>query len=232
MRIKGLKVSYGKIQALQGISIEVPDRSVVTIVGSNGAGKSTLLRTVVGLVRQIEGSIEFDGQVIESLPPHRRVKAGIVLTPEGRRVFPRMTVKENIAMGAFTRTKIELEEAEALSFSMFPRLKDRYGQMAGTLSGGEQQMLAIARALLNQPRLMMMDEPSMGLSPLIVEQLARIIQDINAKGISIILVEQNARMALNLAHRAYVLEAGRCILEGRADALINDDRVKNAYLGG
>ena len=231
MRIKGLKVSYGKIQALQGISIEVPDRSVVTIVGSNGAGKSTLLRTVVGLVRQTEGNIEFDGQSIESLPPHRRVKAGIVLTPEGRRVFPRMTVKENIAMGAFTRSKTELLEAEAQSFSLFPRLKDRYNQMAGTLSGGEQQMLAIARSMASKPKLLLLDEPSMGLAPNMVDVVEGAINVIRGTGVSVLIVEQNVFMAFDVSDYGYVLQTGSIVLEGKPAELIQNEMVKKAYLG-
>ncbi len=231
MRIEGLSVSYGKIQALKDVSIEVPDRSVITIVGSNGAGKSTLLRTTVGLVRQSAGRILFDGTAVENLPAHRRVRAGIVLTPEGRRVFPRMTVRENIAMGAFTRSKSELHEAESLAFSMFPRLKDRASQTAGTLSGGEQQMLAIARSMASKPRLLLLDEPSMGLAPNMVDVVESAINFIREQGVSVLIVEQNVFMAFDVSDLGYVLQTGSIVLSGKPSELVRNDMVKKAYLG-
>ncbi len=233
LEVNGLTVHYGKAEVLNDLSLHVEEKEIVTLIGANGAGKSTTLRTISGLKSASAGEIRFCDRKISGMRAHQIVRLGISHVPEGRRILAPLTVMENLEIGAYLmKTKKEASTGFDDIFDLFPILKERRNQIAGSLSGGEQQMLAIARALLNQPKLLMMDEPSMGLSPLIVEQLGRIIQDINGKGISIILVEQNARMALNLAHRAYVLEAGRCILEGKADALVNDERVKNAYLGG
>jgi branched-chain amino acid transport system ATP-binding protein len=231
LKIENLNVHYGKIHALRSVSIEVPDNSVITIVGSNGAGKSTLLRTVAGLVRSTDGKIFFDGQDISQLPPHKRVRAGIVLTPEGRRVFPRMTVRENIALGAFTRSRSELESVEETAFSMFPRLKDRYNQLAGTLSGGEQQMLAIARSMASKPKLLLLDEPSMGLAPNMVDVVESAINYIRDQGVSILIVEQNIFMAFDVSDYGYVIQTGSIVLSGRSSDLVNVDMVKKAYLG-
>ena len=233
LEVKDLTVHYGKAEVITGLSLCVVEGEIVTLIGANGAGKSTTLRTISGLKSASAGEIWFRDNRISGMRAHQIVRLGISHVPEDRRILATLTVRENLEIGAYLmKTQKTVSTGFDDIFDLFPILKERRNQIAGSLSGGEQQMLAIARALLNQPKLMMMDEPSMGLSPLIVEQLGRIIQDINAKGISIILVEQNARMALNLAHRAYVLEAGRQILEGKAVDLVNDERVKNAYLGG
>ncbi|MGI6702868.1 MAG: ABC transporter ATP-binding protein [Clostridia bacterium] len=231
LKIENLNVHYGKIHALNDVSIEVPDKSVITIVGSNGAGKSTLLRSVAGLVKLSGGRITFDGKSIEQLPPHKRVKAGIVLTPEGRRVFPKMTVRENIALGAFTRSKSELQGVEETAFSMFPRLKDRYNQLAGTLSGGEQQMLAIARSMASKPKLLLLDEPSMGLAPNMVDVVESAINYIRDQGVSILIVEQNIFMAFDVSDFGYVIQTGNIVLSGKSCELANVEMVKKAYLG-
>jgi branched-chain amino acid transport system ATP-binding protein len=231
LRIENLNVHYGKVHALNNVSIEVPDNSVITMVGSNGAGKSTLLRTIAGLVKPTDGRIIFNGKDISQLPPYKRVKAGIVMTPEGRRVFPRMTVRENIAMGAFTRSKVELEDVEETAFSMFPRLKDRYNQLAGTLSGGEQQMLAIARSMASKPKLLLLDEPSMGLAPNIVDVVEGAINYIRSQGVSILIVEQNIFMAFDVSDYGYVIQTGSIVLSGKSSDLVNVDMVKKAYLG-
>jgi branched-chain amino acid transport system ATP-binding protein len=233
LKINNLSVRYGKAEVIKGLSLEVAEKEIVTIIGANGAGKSTVLRTISGLKPPAAGDIWFRGSKISGLRAHEIVRLGISHVPEGRRILAPLSVAENLQIGAYLiKNKREAEAGFQNIFDHFPILKERMRQLAGSLSGGEQQMLAIARALLNQPRLMMMDEPSMGLSPLVVEQVGRIITDINSRGISIILVEQNARMALSLAGRAYVLEAGKCVLEGEAGALANDERVKHAYLGG
>jgi len=233
LKINNLSVQYGKAEVIKGLSLEVAEKEIVTIIGANGAGKSTVLRTISGLKSPTAGDIWFRGSKISGLRAHEIVRLGISHVPEGRRILAPLSVAENLEIGAYLiKNKRETEAGFQNIFDHFPILKERMNQLAGSLSGGEQQMLAIARALLNQPKLMMMDEPSMGLSPLVVEQVGRIITDINNRGISIILVEQNARMALSLAGRAYVLEAGKCVLEGDAGALANDERVKHAYLGG
>jgi len=233
LEINDLSVRYGKAEVIKGLSLEIADKEIVTIIGANGAGKTTVLRTISGLKAPSAGDIRFRGSKISGLRAHEIVRLGISHVPEGRRILAPLSVMENLEIGAhLIKNKREAQAGFQNIFDHFPILRERVNQLAGSLSGGEQQMLAIARALLNRPRLMMMDEPSMGLSPLVVEQVGRIITDINSRGISIILVEQNARMALSLAGRAYVLEAGKCVLEGEAAALANDERVKHAYLGG
>ena len=233
LEINNLTVQYGKAEVIKDLSLEVAEKEIVTIIGANGAGKTTVLRAISGLKPPAAGDIWFRGNKISGLRAHEIVRLGISHVPEGRRILAPLSVAENLEIGAYLiKNKQEAKAGFQNIFDHFPILKERMSQLAGSLSGGEQQMLAIARALLNQPRLMMMDEPSMGLSPLVVEQVGRIITDINSRGISIILVEQNARMALSLAGRAYVLEAGKCVLEGAAGALANDERVKHAYLGG
>ena len=233
LKINNLSVQYGKAEVIKDLSLEVAEKEIITIIGANGAGKTTVLRAISGLKSPAAGDIWFRGSKISGLRAHEIVRLGISHVPEGRRILAPLSVAENLEIGAYLiKNKRQAQAGFQNIFDHFPILKERMNQVAGSLSGGEQQMLAIARALLNQPRLMMMDEPSMGLSPLVVEQVGRIITDINSRGISIILVEQNARMALSLAGRAYVLEAGRCVLEGEAGALANDERVKHAYLGG
>ena len=233
LTVEGLVVHYGKAEVINGLSLHIEEKEIITIIGANGTGKTTTLRTISGLKSPTAGEIHFQGKKINGLKAHAVVRLGISHVPEGRKILAPLTVMENLEIGAYLR-KNKKDSAEGFNaiFEHFPILNNRRNQIAGSLSGGEQQMLAIARALLNGPKLVMMDEPSMGLSPLVVEQVARIIRDINNRGISIILVEQNARMALDLAHRAYVLEAGRCVLEGEAGALAEDERVKHAYLGG
>lgn len=233
LKINSLSVQYGKAEVIKDLSLEVAEKEIVTIIGANGAGKTTVLRTISGLKSPAAGDIWFRGSKISGLRAHEIVRLGISHVPEGRRILAPLSVADNLEIGAYlVKNRKEVGADFQNIFDHFPILKERMNQLAGSLSGGEQQMLAIARALLNRPRLMMMDEPSMGLSPLVVEQVGRIITDINSRGISIILVEQNARMALSLAGRAYVLEAGKCVLEGAAGSLANDERVKHAYLGG
>jgi branched-chain amino acid transport system ATP-binding protein len=226
-------VYYGAIHALKGISFHVDKGEIVALIGANGAGKSTTLNTVSGLMRPRVGSIHLEGNDITQAASEVIVKQGIIQVPEGRKIFATLTVQENMEMGAFTRqNKTEIEKAMQSAFSRFPRLAERKSQLGGTLSGGEQQMLAIARGLMAAPRLMLLDEPSMGLSPLLVEQIFTIIRDINNQGVSILLVEQNAQMALSLADRAYVLETGRVVLEGSGQELLHNTMVMEAYLGG
>ena len=233
LKVEGLTVHYGKAEVIKNLSLQVEEKEIITIIGANCAGKTTTLRTISGLKSPTAGDIWFDGKRISGLKAHAIVRLGISHVPEGRKILAPLTVMENLEIGAYLRkSKKDSAEGFAAIFEHFPILNDRRNQIAGSLSGGEQQMLAIARALLNKPRLMMMDEPSMGLSPLVVEQVGTIIRNVNSQGIGIMLVEQNARMALDLAHRAYVLEAGRCVLEGEAIALAEDGRVKHAYLGG
>jgi branched-chain amino acid transport system ATP-binding protein len=233
LEVKDLAVHYGKAEVLKGLSLKVEEKEIVTIIGANGAGKTTTLRTISGLKAPSRGEVWFCGNRIDGLKAYQIIRLGISHVPEGRRILAPLSVMENLEIGAHLQTN-KKEAAAGFNniFDHFPILSERRNQIAGSLSGGEQQMLAIARALLNRPRLIMMDEPSMGLSPLVVEQVGLIITEINRRGISIVLVEQNARMALSLAQRAYVLEAGRCVLEGEAGALANDERVKSAYLGG
>lgn len=230
LKIKDLRVNYGGIEAVKGISFEVPEASIVTLVGANGAGKSTTLRSISGLVKASSGSIQFDGEELSGMDTPDIISRGITLVPEGRRVFPDMSVIENIKIGAYLR-KDTLDEDIQWVYHLFPRLKERSWQMAGTLSGGEQQMLAVARALMSHPKLLMMDEPSLGLAPLIVQDLFQIIQEINKKGVTILLIEQNANMALRIADQGYVLETGCISLTGTGKDLLADESVKAAYLG-
>ena len=231
LEIKDLHVHYGKIHALKNVSISVPKNAIVTIVGSNGAGKSTLLRTISGLVKPTSGSITFEGKDITTMPAHKRVIAGVVMTPEGRHVFPRQTVKENIELGAYTKGHAAYEEALELSFELFPRLKERFHQLAGTLSGGEQQMLAIARSLASKPKILLLDEPSMGLAPNIVDIVGEAITHIQKRGVTVLIVEQNIFMAFEVASAGYVIETGEIVLHGSAEELLDNEMVKKAYLG-
>ncbi|NLG85072.1 MAG: ABC transporter ATP-binding protein [Firmicutes bacterium] len=233
LEVNDVHVYYGAIHALKGISFAVAEGEIVTLIGANGAGKSTTLKTISGLLRPRSGSIRFAGEDLTRIPAHRIVARGISQVPEGRRVFANLTVMENLELGAYCRSdatgiRKDLERV----FSLFPRLAERRRQLAGSLSGGEQQMLAMARGLMSRPRLMLMDEPSMGLAPLLVQEIFRIIREINAAGTTVLLVEQNAHMALSIAHRAYVLETGRIVLSGPAEELAQDPKVKEAYLGG
>lgn len=231
LKINDLRVNYGGIEAVKGISFEVPEKSIVTLIGANGAGKSTTLRAIAGLVKASAGSIQFDGtEELLGMDTPDIVSKGITLVPEGRRVFPDMTVIENIKIGAYLRTD-SLDQDIEWVYSLFPRLKERSWQLAGTLSGGEQQMLAVARALMSHPKLMMMDEPSLGLAPLIVQDIFNIIKEINKQGVTILLIEQNANMALRIADQGYVLETGRISLSGTGWELLADESVKAAYLG-
>ena len=230
LTIKDLRVNYGGIEAVKGISFEVPEKSIVTLIGANGAGKSTTLRSITGLVKASGGSIQFDGAELLGMDTTDIVAKGITLVPEGRRVFPDMTVIENIKIGAYLRSD-SLEDDINWVYDLFPRLKERSWQLAGTLSGGEQQMLAVARALMSHPKLMMMDEPSLGLAPLIVQDIFSIIKEINKQGVTILLIEQNANMALRIADQGYVLETGRIALTGTGRELLADESVKAAYLG-
>ncbi len=233
LEIKDLEVGFGGITALKGISLSVADGEVVTLIGANGAGKTTTLRTVSGLVKPRTGRILVDGQDITRLSAQARVKRGLVQVPEGRRVFPQMSVLENLELGAYLRKDAKAVAADLDDvFARFPRLADRRKQNAGTLSGGEQQMLAIGRALMSRPRILLLDEPSMGLAPLLVQEIFSIISEINEAGTTVLLVEQNANMALQIAHRGYVLETGRIVLAGTAAELTSTDEVKRAYLGG
>jgi len=227
-----LRVQYGNIQALHGVSFEVREGEIVTLIGANGAGKSTILKTISGLVRAHSGEVRLCGNDISRVPAHQIVKMGISHVPEGRGIIGNLTVWENLLMGAFTRgDKREILESAERAFASFPRLKERKGQMAGTLSGGEQQMLAIGRGLMSRPSLLLLDEPSMGLAPILVDEIFAIIKRINQEGTTILLVEQNAFMALQIAHRAYCLETGRVVLEGPADEMRTHPRVRSAYLG-
>ncbi len=231
LSVKDINVYYGAIHAIKGISFDVNEGEIVTLIGANGAGKSTSLNTVSGLLRSKTGSIEFDGKDISRIPAHRLVKMGLSQVPEGRRVFLQMTVQENLEMGAFTAKQNSVSASLDKVYELFPRLKERYRQIAGTLSGGEQQMLAMGRALMSNPKLMMLDEPSMGLAPILVEQIFEIIHNLHEAGTTILLVEQNASMALSIADRAYVLETGKITLSGSAKELLHDDSVRKAYLG-
>ena len=232
LEVKDLQVSYGMIQAIKGISFEVNQGEVIALIGANGAGKTTILHTVTGLLAPKAGSIVFEGQDITKVPAHKIVSMGMAHVPEGRRVFAQLSVYDNLKMGAYTRTdKNEIEESLEMVYKRFPRLEERKNQMAGTLSGGEQQMLAMGRALMSKPKIILMDEPSMGLSPLFVNEIFNIIQDVSASGTTVLLVEQNAKKALSIADRAYVLETGNIALEGDAKVLMNDDSIKKAYLG-
>ena len=233
LHVEDLNVYYGSIHAVKGISFDVEEGEIVTLIGANGAGKSTTLNTVAGLLKPREGKVEFEGESLLGIPPHKIVSRGMALCPEGRRVFLQMSVRDNLEMGAFTRTNsAEVADSVEMVFERFPRLKEREGQSAGTLSGGEQQMLAMGRALMSKPRLLMLDEPSMGLAPILVQEIFNIIKALHNAGTTVLLVEQNARMALSIADRAYVLETGKVSMSGNAADLANDERVKQAYLGG
>ena len=232
LEVKDLQVYYGVIQALKGISFEVNEGEVIALIGANGAGKTTILHTVTGLINQKAGKIEFEGKDISHTPAYKIVAEGMAHVPEGRRVFAELSVYDNLMMGAYTRKdKKEIAETLAMVYKRFPRLEERKKQMAGTLSGGEQQMLAMGRALMSKPKIILMDEPSMGLSPIFVNEIFDIIKAVSASGTTVLLVEQNAKKALSIADRAYVLETGNIILEGDAKVLMNDERVKKAYLG-
>jgi branched-chain amino acid transport system ATP-binding protein len=232
LKVDDLNVYYGSIHAIKGISFEVKSGEIVTLIGANGAGKSTTLNTIGGLLKAKSGTIEFEGRNIGGTPAHKVVKEGMALCPEGRRIFQQLTVKENLEMGAYTRNKAEADETIEQVYEQFPRLKERVKQVAGTLSGGEQQMLAMGRALMSKPKLMMLDEPSMGLAPILVDQIFDIIVKLNKAGTTILLVEQNAQMALSIANRAYVLETGKIVNHGTGEELLHDDSVRQAYLGG
>ena len=232
LEVKDIEVYYGAIQALKGISFEVNEGEVIALIGANGAGKTTTLHTITGLLSLKKGSILFEGKDISKIPAHKIVHLGMAHVPEGRRVFADMTVAENLKMGAYTRKdKQEIEKTMEKVYNYFPRLRERKNQLAGTMSGGEQQMLAMGRALMSRPKIIVMDEPSMGLSPLLVNEIFEIIKEISAEGTTVLLVEQNAKKALSISNRAYVLETGKIVLEGDAKQLMNDDSVKKAYLG-
>ncbi|CRZ33356.1 amino acid/amide ABC transporter ATP-binding protein 2 (HAAT family) [Herbinix hemicellulosilytica] len=232
LEVKNLQVYYGVIQAIKGVSFRVEEGEIIALIGANGAGKTTILQTISGLIAAKQGEILYGGVDLQKIHPHKIVAMGIAHVPEGRRVFSQLTVYENLLMGAYTRTnKDEIEETLEQVFTRFPRLKERKNQMAGTLSGGEQQMLAMGRALMSKPKIILMDEPSMGLSPILVEEVFDIIKSINKSGTTVLLVEQNAKKALSIANRAYVLETGNIVLEGDAKELMNNESVKKAYLG-
>ena len=233
LELRDVHTYYGNIHALKGISLHIEDGEIVTLIGSNGAGKSTTLKTISGLLRPREGEVWFDGQRLDGTPAHDVVAKGISQAPEGRRIFPRLTVKENLEMGAFLRPKgADLHADFDRVYSLFPRLKERLTQNGGTLSGGEQQMLAIGRALMARPKLLLLDEPSMGLAPILVEQIFEIVQDINKGGTTVLLVEQNALMALGIARRGYILQTGEIVLHDVAEQLKTNPEVQKAYLGG
>ena len=232
LEVEDLHVYYGAIHALKGISLKVPKGAIITLIGANGAGKTTTLTTIAGLVKARSGRIKFMGEDITNKPPHVVTQMGIAMVPEGRRIFPNLTVYENLMMGAYTRKdREEIQEDLEWVFQLFPRLKERLTQLGGTLSGGEQQMLAISRALMSRPKLLMMDEPSLGLAPLLVMEVFDVIKKINVEGTTILLVEQNAMGALKTAHYGYVLETGKIVLEGPTDELLQNEEVKKAYLG-
>ena len=232
LKVDNINVYYGAIHAIKGISFEVNEGEVIALIGANGAGKTTTLHTITGLLSPKKGSVIFEGKDITKVPAHKIVSLGIAHVPEGRRVFAELTVYENLKMGAYTRKdKDEIEKTLEMVYKRFPRLEERKNQLAGTLSGGEQQMLAMGRALMSHPKIIVMDEPSMGLSPILVNEIFDIIQEVSKGGTTVLLVEQNAKKALSIADRAYVLETGRIVLEGDAKVLMNDDSIKKAYLG-
>ncbi len=232
LELKNVHTYYGNIHALKGISLTVNKGEIVTLIGSNGAGKTTTLRTIQGLLRPAEGTISLEGTALEKLPPHEIVQRGISQSPEGRLIFAKMTVRENLEMGAYQRNdKTGIAQDMERVFSLFPRLQERVSQRGGTLSGGEQQMLSMGRALMARPRVMLLDEPSMGLAPILVDQIFSIIRTLNKEGTTILLVEQNARLALSIANRGYVIETGNIVLSGSGKELLNDPQVKGAYLG-
>ena len=232
LKVDDINVYYGSIHAIKGISFEVGEGEVVTLIGANGAGKSTTLNTIAGLLRSKTGSIEFMGQSLANVPSHKIVAKGLALVPEGRRVFLQMTVQENLEMGAFTQKNAGIAQDLEMVYDLFPRLKERLKQTAGTLSGGEQQMLAMGRALMSHPKVLMLDEPSMGLAPILVEQIFEIIENLHAQGTTILLVEQNAQAALSVADRGYVLETGKIVTTGTGAELLASPAIKKAYLGG
>ncbi|MFJ1257370.1 ABC transporter ATP-binding protein [Cupriavidus sp. CuC1] len=232
LKISGLKVAYGGIQAVKGIDLEIRDGELVTLIGANGAGKSTTMKAITGLQGWAGGDVEYMGKSIKGVPSYTLLKQGLAMVPEGRGVFARMTITENLMMGAYTRNdeagiKADVERM----FGIFPRLKERASQLAGTMSGGEQQMLAMARALMSQPKVLLLDEPSMGLSPIMVEKIFEVVRDISAQGVTVLLVEQNARLALQAAHRGYVMESGLITMSGDARKMLDDPKVRAAYLG-
>ena len=232
LEIKDLKVSYGMIQAIKGISFEVNKGEVIALIGATGAGKTTILHTITGLLNADSGSVTYEGKDITRMPGHKIVSMGIAHVPEGRRVFANMTVLQNLKLGAYTRKdKAEIAETLEMVYTRFPRLKERKNQLAGTLSGGEQQMLAMGRALMSHPQIILMDEPSMGLSPIFVNEIFDIIEEVSKSGTTVLLVEQNAKKALSIADRAYVLETGNIVLDGKASDLLDNDSIKKAYLG-
>lgn len=231
LKVDDIHVFYGAIRAIKGISLEVNENEIVTLIGANGAGKSTTLNTIAGLLKPRSGTISFNGVPLNGTPASKIVTRGMALCPEGRRIFQQMTVRENLEMGGFTRTKGEINASLDEMFQRFPRLKEREKQIAGTLSGGEQQMLTMARSLMSRPKLLMLDEPSMGLAPILVEQIFGIIKELHGSGVTILLVEQNAQAALSIADRAYVLETGHITMEGNAKDLLTNDDVRKAYLG-
>lgn len=232
LEVKDLEVYYGVIQAIKGISFHVEEGEVIALIGANGAGKTTTLQTITGMLNAQAGSIQFEGTELTKIPGHKIVSMGMAHVPEGRRVFAQLSVLENLKLGAYTRKdKTEIEESLKRVYKSFPRLEERKNQLTGTLSGGEQQMLAMGRALMSKPRIVLMDEPSMGLSPIFVEEIFNIIKEISAEGTTVLLVEQNAKKALSIADRAYVLETGKIVLEGDAKDLLNDESIKKAYLG-
>lgn len=232
LEIKDLEVYYGMIHAIKGVSFEVNEGEVIALIGANGAGKTTILHTITGLLSPKKGSVLFEGQDVTKIPAHKIVNLGMAHVPEGRRVFSQLSVYQNLKMGAYTRKdKEEIESTLEMVYKRFPRLEERKNQMAGTLSGGEQQMLAMGRALMSHPKIILMDEPSMGLSPILVNEIFDIIRSVNETGTTVLLVEQNAKKALAIADRAYVLETGKIVTSGDADALMNDNVIKKAYLG-
>ncbi|MGF7058193.1 ABC transporter ATP-binding protein [Brassicibacter mesophilus] len=232
LKIENLHVNYGGIQALQGINIDVSENKIVTLVGANGAGKSTTLRSIVGLVKKTEGAVHYNNEDITNKPTKEIVESGITLVPEGRRVFPDLTVKENLLLGAYYRKdKVQITKDLDWVYEIFPRLNERVWQKAGTLSGGEQQMLAVGRALMSKPKLIMMDEPSLGLAPILVKDIFSIIKEIKNNNVSILLIEQNAKAALEIADYGYVLEIGKIVMQGEGKTLLQDENVKKAYLG-
>lgn len=232
LEVKDLQVFYGMIQAIKGVSFEVNEGEVIALIGANGAGKTTILHTITGLLSPKKGSVVFEGKEITKIPAHKIVSLGMAHVPEGRRVFAELSVYQNLKMGAYTRKdKTEIEETLETVYKRFPRLEERKNQVAGTLSGGEQQMLAMGRALMSHPRIILMDEPSMGLSPILVNEIFDIIQSVSSTGTTVLLVEQNAKKALSIANRAYVLETGKIVKSGDAAELMNDDSIKKAYLG-
>ena len=231
LELSGVVVSYGRIEELKGLSMTVLQGEIVALIGANGAGKSTTLMSISGVANIKSGKISFEGREISGRPPHELVRMGISQAPEGRRIFPRMTVRENLEIGAFYKSKGEMTSGLERVYGMFPTLSERSRQLGGTLSGGEQQMLAIGRALMSRPRLLLLDEPSLGLAPIMVSRIFRIIKEINQQGTTILLVEQNAKAALRLARRAYVMETGKIVMQGEASELANDPGIKKAYLG-